>query len=51
VKNMPEDNRPVTYQQTLGIKTERISKETKEQNQNSDFDKKNLKQADTTFPE
>jgi hypothetical protein len=48
---MPEKNRPLTYQQTLGIKLESIRKETKEQNQNSDFDEKNLKQADTTFPE
>ncbi len=48
---MPENNRPVTYQQTLGTKTEKIRKEAKEQNQNSDFDEKNLRQADTTFPE
>jgi hypothetical protein len=48
---MPENNRPVTYQQTLGIKLERIKKEMKEQNQNGDFDEKNLKQTDTTFPE
>jgi hypothetical protein len=48
---MSENNRPVSYQQTLGTKTDRIIKETKEQNQNSDFDEKNRQKADANFPE
>jgi hypothetical protein len=48
---MSENKRPVSYQQTLGTKTERIRKENKELNQNSDFNEKNLQQADANFPE
>ncbi|WP_174729259.1 hypothetical protein [Mesobacillus harenae] len=47
---MPEDKRPVSYQQTLGTKTERIREQSKEQNQNRD-DGTDLKKIDANFPE
>jgi hypothetical protein len=48
---MEENYRPVSYQQTLGTKTERIRKEAKEQNQNSKSGGKNLEKTDANFPE
>ena len=48
---MAENYRPVSYQKTIGTKTERIVKEAKVQNQNSKFDGKNLQKTDANFPE
>lgn len=48
---MTKDNRPVSYQQTLGTKTEIIKERTEHNEQNNSSNKNNLEKADANFPE
>ncbi|NHM33805.1 hypothetical protein [Neobacillus terrae] len=45
------EKRPVSYQETLGTKTEKIQKETRTQNQNDRPKGNSLDQANANFPE
>lgn len=46
---MTENNRPVSYQQTLGTKTEKIRKEAKKRQQTNESDEKNRKKGETNL--
>lgn len=48
---MTKDNRPVSYQQTLGTKTEIIKERTEHLAQDKSTKKSSLEQADANFPE
>ena len=48
---MPKDNRPVSYQQTLGTKTEIIKERTDHLEEDKSANKSSLKKADDNFPE
>lgn len=48
---MNKDNRPVSYQQTLGTKTEIIKERTDHNDQDKPSNNSSLEKADANFPE
>jgi hypothetical protein len=48
---MTKDNRPVSYQQTLGTKTEIIKERTEHAVKDKSTEKNSLEKADANFPE
>jgi hypothetical protein len=48
---MKKDNRPVSYQQTLGTKTEIIKEHTEQKDQDQSTNASSLEKADANLPE